>query len=124
MDIKFSGTIEQIKAEISTFLAGVEVRDAEAPKERASKGRKSVAGNTNPEPTPAPVPAPVETPPPQVEIAIPTEKEVQDATVAVNAKFGIDKAIECLTKFGVKRARELAENQRADYIAHCNEVLK
>ena len=55
--------------------------------------------------------------------AIPTEKEVQDALVAVNDKFGIDKAIECLSRFGVKRARELKEEQRAEFVKLCKSVV-
>lgn len=54
---------------------------------------------------------------------VPTEKEVQDAVVAVNDKFSIDKAIECLNKFSVKRARELREDQRSAFIEHCNQIL-
>ena len=63
-----------------------------------------------------------EDPPPEPEV-IPTEKEVQDALVAVNDKFGIDKAIECLSKFGVKRARELVEGQRAEFVKLCKSVI-
>lgn len=55
--------------------------------------------------------------------AIPTEREIQDALVAVNDKFGLDKAIECLSRFGVKRARELKENQVVDFVALCRSVI-
>ncbi len=70
----------------------------------------------------------LETPPPAVAatvapLVLPTEKEVQDALVAVNDKHGIDKAIECLGRFGVKRARELKEEQRLDFVALCKQAI-
>lgn len=130
MEIKFCGTVDQIKSDIAAFMVGFAVPappqvEPEAPKERVPKGRKGVASNPSPEPAPEPVNATVPQSAPVVEQApFPSEKDVQDAVVNVNAKFGIDKAIECLTKFGVKRARELREDQRADFISHCTEVLK
>lgn len=89
--------------------------------EKQTRGRK-------PKEAPAAEPAtPVATPPPAPATApeskIPTDKEVQDALVAVNDKFGIDKAIECLNKFSVKRGRELRDDQKAAFVELCKSLL-
>jgi hypothetical protein len=88
-----------------------------------AKGRPKgpPAAKLKPDPAPQPTPPPPEVVTPEPEL--PSEKDVQDVVVAVNDKFGIDKAIECLSKFQVKRARELREDQRAAFITHCKSML-
>lgn len=116
MQITFSGTLDEIRAEIKIFLG------TEAPPLEGVKPAKTPKAAKKPEPEAekAPEPPPAALTPAPV---IPTEKEAQDALVAVNNKHGIDKAIECLAKFGVKRGRELKEEQRAEFIAVCKAAL-
>ncbi len=90
--------------------------------EPAKKGREPKETEPQAAAAPAPAPEPAAPAAPPV-LAIPSEKEVQDALVAVNDKKGIDAAIACLTKFGVKRGRELREDQRAEFVKVCKEAL-
>lgn len=55
---------------------------------------------------------------------IPTDTEVQESLVAVNDKLGIDKAIEALAKFGVKRGRELLPAQKRPFMEYCQSLVK
>ncbi len=80
---------------------------------RAAKKKEPEAPEVSPTPT---VAASIIAP------AVPSDAEVQASLVAVNDKFGIDKAIECLTKFGVKRGRELRDDQKAQFMALCKSI--
>lgn len=142
IEIKFTGDdVCKLRAEMMAFCNVNTIPDlpsmipkylpvVEATPEPVKRGRKPKEVTVPEAPTnvaiqePEPEPEPSVAQAPVVNVTLPTEKEVQDAVVAVNARLGIDKAIECLTKFGVKRARELTEDQRAGFIKHCNEVLK
>lgn len=104
----------------------------EEPKKRTRRSREEIDrdnGVVSATPPPANTSTPTSAPPAEIvvpetqTVPVPTDPEVQKALVAVNDKFGIDKAIECLTKFGVKRGRELVDSQKADFVALCKSVL-
>jgi hypothetical protein len=82
------------------------------------RGRPKKAAQPPPEPEESEVSEEVE------ELPMPSEAEVQAAVVSVNEKHGFEKAVECLAKFGVKRARELKDDQKAAFVAHCNQVVR
>ncbi len=86
------------------------------PPAKATRAAKKKEPEAAPESTPSAPIAATTTPP------IPSDAEVQASLVAVNDKFGIDKAIECLTKFGVKRGRELRDDQKAEFMALCKSI--
>ncbi len=84
--------------------------DKAEPAKRGPKPKVQVEAAPQPEPTPTPV--------------FPTEKDVQDAVVTLNGKKGIETCMDVLSKFGVKRAREIREDQRAAFIKACEELAK
>lgn len=117
MKLEFSGTVEEVKREMNEYLCLFSTQPSSVdPKPEKSKG-----GRPKKEEHSAALPLPeIEKP---VTPVIPSDEEVQKALVAVNDKFGIDKAIECLKRFSVSRGRELLPEQKAPFIFLCNEAL-
>lgn len=69
----------------------------------------------------APVPAPRVTP--QVAAPVPTADEARTALEEVFNTKGVQAALDVLARFGVKRGRDIPEDQRAQMIADCKAAL-
>lgn len=127
MKITFEGSYTEIVAEMSAFFGGGEVgvagdtpkpaRQKPGPKPKADKNVEAAHDINAATPVAQQAPAIPQTAP------VPSDKEVQDALVAVNDKLGIDKAIECLGKFGVKRGRELTDTQKQPFMDLCKSLV-
>ncbi len=144
IEITFKGNWEEVKNEMAALLdadpftpvaakrrlAANKSRADAIASQRAAKIEEGLkAGPIENAPLPEPIalaPEPLPPPPPPVLAPepLPTEADVQTAVVALNDKHGIDKCIETLAKFKVKRARELKETQRAEFIKTCNGLLQ
>ncbi len=116
MKITFEGTYQEIQLEVKNFICGA-AATTPLPAEPVAEIEKKKPGpkaKAKEEPAPeAPAPAAV----------VPSDKDVQDALVAVNDKLGIDKAIECLSKFNVKRGRELTDVQKQPFMDLCKSLV-
>lgn len=88
---------------------------------RTRRTRAEIEAAKAAEAAPPPAESAPNSPPPPA--AIPTDAEVQAALVAVNDKHGIEKALEVLGAFGVKRGRELKDEQKRPFLAHCQSLL-
>lgn len=86
--------------------------------------------------TPSPVPPPIETvkvPAPAVvseqelfdaaPVAPITKEDATKKLVAVNDKYGIDRARECLTRFSAQKMSELKPEKFPDFVEYCNKLL-
>ena len=147
VELKFSGNWEEIKNEMQALLDADPFTPAAAKRrlaanksradaiasQRAANIEAGLKASPREELRPAPqtqaavalAPELESKPEPVVEPKyVPTEADVQTAVVSLNDKFGIDKCIETLAKFKVKRARELKEDQREEFIKTCLELLK
>lgn len=123
INISITVDYEAVGNLLSLLSGGAPVTPAQAEVEavkrtRTRKPKETPVNETLP-PVEATPPAPAAPEPPK----IPTDKEVQEALVAVNDKHGIDKAIECLNKFNVKRGRELRDDQKIAFVELCKTVL-
>lgn len=128
ISVTFSGELDMVKHQMRMFLDTATEAVIE-PKPRATRGTSKKSEETSAPPNLAPpavqtVAAPPVNAPPPPTVQIPSDQVVQEALVAVNEKFGIDKAIECLTKFGVKRGRELTPEQKQPFYDLCMSLVK
>lgn len=60
---------------------------------------------------------------PKTTTIAPSKEACIAALSDVNSKINIDKARECLSRFGVSRVRDLKEEQHQDFINFCNEQI-
>jgi hypothetical protein len=101
----------------SPAIAGVS--DATAPTQNA-KFTADVSKTTE---SPLKIVEPAPKDPPKPPPASATVEDVTNALTAVWNKHGMEKSLEVLSRFGVKRARELLPEQHAAFVGYCQEVL-
>ncbi len=117
MKITFEGSITEVKEQMLEYVHGILTGAVPPPavaEPAPAKAKPGPKAKAKEEPAPeAPAPA----------VVVPSDKDVQDALVAVNDKLGIDKAIECLSKFNVKRGRELTDVQKQPFMDLCKSLV-
>lgn len=128
VQLTFAGDVSEISGLLSQLQTAEAIANAKPATETKSKAPRAAKAK-DPEPVqsvaevaPQASAPPPSAPPPETAV-IPSDAEVQAALMAVNEKFGIDKALECLSKFGAKRGREITDAQKAPFVALCKQVI-